>query len=64
LPKEVLPEGPRSSFLVVRCNECGNEQTVFSHVASKVNCKMCNATLAESSGGKSIIKGQIVRVLT
>lgn len=56
-------EGPKSSFFLVKCTNCGNEQIVFSHVASKVNCKICNTVLAEPSGGRSMIRGQVIRDL-
>ena len=36
--KSMLTPMPRSKFLKVQCPECGNEQTVFSHVASIVKC--------------------------
>ncbi|MEM2842080.1 MAG: 30S ribosomal protein S27e [Thermoproteota archaeon] len=63
MPKKPVYEGPRSSFLLVKCTNCGNEQVVFSHVSSKVNCKICNTILAEPSGGRSIIRGQVTRDL-
>ncbi|MEM3783705.1 MAG: 30S ribosomal protein S27e, partial [Candidatus Bathyarchaeia archaeon] len=41
---------------------CGNEQLVFSHAVNRVNCNVCGAELAEPSGGKAIIKGEVVAV--
>ena len=49
--------------MVVVCGECGSEQIIFSNVASAINCKVCNKLLAESVGGKSVIRGQVVKVL-
>jgi len=46
----------------VKCPKCGNEQVVFSNAVNKVNCNVCSAELAEPSGGKAIIKGEIVAV--
>lgn len=63
MSRKLLPEGPRSSFLLVKCTNCGNEQIVFSHASSVINCKICNTVLAQPSGGKSIIKGQVLRDL-
>ena len=60
--EKVIPE-PKSVFLQVKCPDCGNEQTIFSHVASVVHCNICGATLAEPTGGKAKIKGDIVRIL-
>lgn len=42
--------------------KCGNEQLVFSNVVNKVNCNICGDEIAEPSGGKAIIKGEIVAV--
>ncbi|MCK4952641.1 30S ribosomal protein S27e [Candidatus Bathyarchaeota archaeon] len=60
--KGLIPH-PKSVFLRVRCPDCGNEQIVFSHATSIVHCNICGATLTEPSGGKAIIKGEIVAVL-
>jgi len=59
---EKLIPRPRSSFLRVKCLKCGNEQIIFSHTVNRVNCNVCGTEIAESSGGKSIIKGEIVAV--
>jgi len=53
---------PRSSFVRVKCLKCGNEQMVFSHAVNKVVCNVCGFELAEPSGGKAKIKGEIVAV--
>jgi len=54
---------PKSRFLKVKCNDCENEQVIFGSAGSKVVCQVCGRTLAESTGGKSIIKTQILEVL-
>jgi len=59
--EDLLPR-PRSSFIRVKCQKCGNEQLVFTHVVNKVNCNVCGTELASPSGGKAIIKGEIVDV--
>jgi len=60
---EGLIPRPRSVFLRVKCSDCGNEQIVFSHATNVVHCNVCGATLAEPSGGKAKVKGEIVAVL-
>ncbi len=60
--EKVIPK-PRSSFLRVRCPDCGNEQVVFSHVATIVHCNICGAVLAEPTGGKADVKGEVITVL-
>jgi small subunit ribosomal protein S27e len=59
---ERLIPRPRSSFVRVKCPKCGNEQIVFGNAVNKVNCNVCGNELAEPSGGKATIKGEIVAV--
>ena len=60
--EKVLPK-PKSKFLRVKCPDCGNEQIVFSHATTSIHCKVCGAILAEPSGGKALIKGEITSIL-
>ena len=60
--EKLLPR-PKSKFLRVKCPDCGNEQVVFSHVTSVVKCNICSAVLAEPTGGKTKIKGEVVTAL-
>jgi len=60
--RKIIPK-PRSVFLQVKCPDCGNEQSIFSHTATVVHCNICGATLAEPTGGKAKIKGEVVKVL-
>jgi small subunit ribosomal protein S27e len=53
----------RSRFLRIRCNDCGNEQLLYSHVSSVVRCKVCSKTLAVPRGGKAEIKTTILGVV-
>lgn len=57
---EKLIPRPRSGFLRIKCSKCGNEQIVFSHAVNEVTCNVCGTELVEPSGGKAIIKGEIV----
>lgn len=59
---EKLIPSPRSSFLRVKCLKCGNEQMVFSNAVNKVSCNVCGTEIAEPSGGKAKIKGEILAV--
>ncbi len=60
--EKVIPK-PRSKFLRVKCPDCGNEQLVFSHATTAVHCNVCGAILAEPSGGKATVKGEITAIL-
>lgn len=57
-------KGPSSRFIKVKCVKCKNEQTIFGKAASKVKCLVCEEILAESTGGKAEIKGQVIEVLS
>jgi len=59
---EKLIPRPRSSFIRVKCQKCGNEQLMFGNAVNRVNCNVCGAELASPSGGKAVIKGEIVAV--
>lgn len=58
-----MTEKRRSKFLVVRCNECGNEQVVFSHASTTIRCHVCSNTISVPRGGKAEIKATVVGVL-
>lgn len=60
--EKLIPK-PKSRFLRVKCLKCGNEQVIFSHATNIVKCNVCSAQLAEPSGGKAIISGEIVATL-
>lgn len=57
--KELVPM-PKSKFYIVRCPDCGNTQTVFSHASTRVNCFVCGKPLATPTGGKARIEGKKV----
>jgi small subunit ribosomal protein S27e len=54
---------PDGRFITVKCEDCGNQQTVFEKATSVVNCLVCGTTLAKPSGGKAEIKGEVIGVL-
>ncbi len=54
---------PKSKFVLVRCPSCGNEQVVFDRTATVVRCYICGEVLAEPTGGKAKIQGEILKIL-
>jgi len=62
--KEMLTPMPRSKFYRVQCPECGNEQTLFSNVASVVKCSICGKDLALPTGGKTRILSDKVKEIS
>jgi small subunit ribosomal protein S27e len=59
---ELIPK-PKSRFLKVRCPDCSNEQVVFSHAKTVVNCLICGKVLLKPSGGKGKIEAEIIKEL-
>jgi len=53
----------RSRFLKVKCGDCGGEQVIFGCAASNIKCLVCDKLLAESTGGKTEVKTEILEVL-
>lgn len=49
-----------SKFLRMRCNDCGNEQIVYSHSSTLVKCQVCSKTLVVPRGGKAEVKATIL----
>lgn len=60
--KEIIPK-PRSMFIRVRCPDCGNEQIIFDRATRTVTCNLCGAIIGESTGGKILLRGEIVERL-
>jgi len=60
--REPVPK-PRSSFLMVKCPDCGEERLVFSNSTKEVGCRGCGRKLVESLGGKARLLGTIVKKL-
>jgi small subunit ribosomal protein S27e len=59
---KLIPK-PRSVFLRVRCPKCGNEQLIFSNTVNKINCNVCGELVAEPTGGRAKINGEVLTVL-
>lgn len=60
---ELIPK-PRSIFLRVKCLKCANEQIVFERTSSYVKCTVCDELLAQPTGGKASIRGEVLQSLT
>jgi len=56
-------EAKESKFVNVKCPDCNNKQILFVKCATRVPCQACGATLATPTGGKSLIKGEIIEVV-
>jgi len=54
---------PRSRFIKIKCQDCGNEQIVFNKPATTVRCLICGKTLMETRGGLGKINGKILEEL-
>jgi small subunit ribosomal protein S27e len=50
----------RSRFYRVKCPDCENEQVVFDKASTTVACVVCGKVLAEPTGGKCVIKAEIL----
>lgn len=51
-------------FLKVECEECGNEQNIFSRASTEVECLVCGTVIAEPQGGKAeVVKGKVIEGL-
>ncbi len=54
---------PESKFIKIKCKKCKNEQILFNKASMKIKCLVCNAVLAEPTGGKAKINASVVEVL-
>lgn len=52
------------NFFKLRCEECGNEQNVFSRASTKVECMVCGEVLAKPSGGAAELEAEIIEELS
>jgi small subunit ribosomal protein S27e len=63
MKENVLIPKPNSAFLNIQCSKCGENNIVYSHTTSNIYCKSCNEMLAERSGGKAKINGNLTGTL-
>lgn len=57
-----IPE-PSSKFQSVSCAECGEQQVVYSHASTPVMCNSCGNLLAEPTGSKARLHGNVSDVI-
>lgn len=60
--RESIPK-PRSSFVLIKCPDCGEERVLFSASTKKVTCKGCGRKLAETTGGKVKLQAPMIKRL-
>ncbi len=60
--REPIPH-MKSTFLLVKCPDCGEERILFSNSAKDVGCQGCGKKLVESRGGKAVILAEIKKKL-
>ncbi len=53
-----------SKFYRVKCKDCNNQQIIFSKASITVNCQICGSVLAQPTGGKAKIKGEVIEELS
>lgn len=51
----------RSTFLLVKCKKCDNEQIIYSMTNNRIFCKVCEEMLSINTGGKAKINADILR---
>ncbi|MDV3278276.1 MAG: hypothetical protein LYZ69_07405 [Nitrososphaerales archaeon] len=60
--REPIPR-QKSTFLLVKCPDCGEERILFSASTKDVGCRGCGRKLAESKGGKAVVLATLVKKL-
>jgi len=57
---EEVPE-PVSTYIRVKCKDCGAETLIYSHATTEIKCKICGSLLAKPTGGKVKILAEIIQ---
>ena len=63
MKENILIPKPNSAFLNIQCSKCGANNIIYSHTTSNISCKSCNELIAERTGGKAKINGNIISTL-
>ena len=50
---------PSSRFYKIECDDCDEQQVVYSHATTRVFCNQCGSPLASSSGSKARLSGRV-----
>jgi small subunit ribosomal protein S27e len=61
--ENILIPKPKSNFLSVQCTSCKEKQVMFSHATSDINCKSCGNPIAQKTGGRANVLGEILTTL-
>ena len=56
-------EKERAKFLRVKCKDCPNEQVVFERASAIVTCQVCGAVILEPTGGKALVRAEVIGVV-
>ncbi len=56
-------EKERAKFLKVKCKDCPNEQIVFERASDVVTCQVCGAVILEPTGGKALVRAEVLGVV-
>lgn len=51
------------NFIRAECEECGNQQVIFSRPSEEVQCLVCSTVLAQPTGGQAELNAQVVEEL-
>ncbi|HIH10443.1 MAG TPA: 30S ribosomal protein S27e [Candidatus Diapherotrites archaeon] len=57
---DLIPK-PITKFYRVKCQGCGNEQTIFSAASTRVKCLQCNRDLAAPTSSKVLLKSKVLK---
>jgi small subunit ribosomal protein S27e len=61
--RNIMIPKPRSNFVSVQCNECGEKRVIFTYTTKDVDCKACGHALARKTGGKANINAKVLNIL-
>ncbi len=50
---------PSSRFYKIECDDCNEQQVVYSHATTRVFCNQCGSPIATSSGSKARLAGRV-----
>lgn len=51
------------NFYRAKCDECGNEQIIYSRASKNVDCLVCGTVVAKPTGGKAELNAEIIETL-
>jgi len=58
--ENILIPQPSSEYFTIQCTKCNDKIIIYSHTSKNIYCKTCNELLAQTSGGKAKIFGNII----